>query len=30
MSPDEAKTFGLVDEVVSSRPPVAKDGKSGD
>jgi ATP-dependent Clp protease protease subunit len=30
MSPDEAKTFGLVDEVVISRPPVAKDGKSGD
>jgi ATP-dependent Clp protease protease subunit len=30
MSPDEAKTFGLVDEVVISRPPVAKDGKLGD
>jgi ATP-dependent Clp protease protease subunit len=30
MSPDEAKTFGLVDEVVISRPPVAKNGKSGD
>jgi ATP-dependent Clp protease protease subunit len=30
MAPDEAKAFGLVDEVVISRPPVPKDGKSGD
>jgi ATP-dependent Clp protease protease subunit len=27
MTPDEAKTFGLVDEVVVARPPVPKDGK---
>ena len=25
MSPDDAKDFGLIDEVVSSRPPLAKD-----
>jgi ATP-dependent Clp protease protease subunit len=30
MSPEEAKIFGLVDEVVTARPPVPKDGKSGD
>ncbi|MGE0650737.1 MAG: ATP-dependent Clp endopeptidase proteolytic subunit ClpP [Alphaproteobacteria bacterium] len=30
MAPDEAKAFGLVDEVVVARPSVPKDGKSSD
>ena len=27
MSPEEAKTFGLIDEVVVSRPPLESDGE---
>ena len=33
MSPDEAKEFGLIDEVVTSRPPIGDDdgdGETGD